>query len=126
MHLKAIIQEHNRLNGLRFSVSEFALVTVAALFIAFGGYRNNLGWAMVGGIGITINSLTVCLIGIRQILAREPSGSILDFRRSSHRERVGHSVPNLGRHTLVICLFTIIPFVLAIIVAVRGMLRSSD
>ena len=42
MDLKAIIQEHNRLNGHRFSVTEFALVAGAALFIAYGGYRNSL------------------------------------------------------------------------------------
>jgi len=51
LHAKAIIREHNRFNGLRFPVAEFALVTGAALFITFGGYRNNLDWTLICGIG---------------------------------------------------------------------------
>ena len=111
--MRDIIQCHNRLNGLVFSIVEFGCI---ALFVgAFAAYYLvHRRWAMASiGWGITLNCLPVVIYGLRQLrqakIRGQTTGSYYSDRQA--REQHRRENPHMLRDTLVLTLGTILPFV---------------
>lgn len=109
-----ILNEHNTLNGFWFVLVEFiivALVTICLGLLAI--VRESLLWS-IASFGVTINALTICATVIRQMRRGEQSGSIIQTYFGQEREAVRREHPNLGFHTLLLSVVTIIPFLLTV------------
>jgi hypothetical protein len=113
--LVELIREHNRLNGLRFSIVEFVLVGAVALFLAISGV-----WHLLIGIGIALNMATVAIVGVWQIRDGERSeGSPWKMFDSRYRQKIAREHPNLSIHTALIVVTSLIPFLLTVLVIVQ-------
>ena len=110
--MRDIIQRHNRLNGLAFSIVEFAFI--ALLIGAFAAYyllHHRFVMAFIGW-GITLNCVPVAVIGLRQWAqdraSGAPAGSFWDRRaREQHRREN----PHMLRDTMILTVGTLLPFV---------------
>lgn len=111
--MRDIIQRHNRLNGLVFSIVEFGFI---ALFVgAFAAYylvhrrwvKASIGW------GIMLNCLPVVIYGLCQLLqakTREQlTGSYYSDRQAGEQHR--RENPHMLRDTLILTVGTLLPFV---------------
>ena len=110
--MRDIIQRHNRLNGVVFSIVEF---TVIALFIgAFASYylfHHRFFMAFIG-CGITLNCLPVIIYGFRQLAQNRASGRhIGSFWDRKSRDQHRRENPHMSRDTLTLTLATLLPFV---------------
>jgi hypothetical protein len=94
------IRTHNRLNGVWFSVIEFALI--ALVVSPFGVYYARAGSVVyaITAVGIVLNCLIVVLLGVRQLRAREPSATLRQRRDSNERARIRRAHPHLFADTL--------------------------
>lgn len=120
-----IIREHNRLNGFRFVVIEFSLVTLAAIFISVGGllHRN---WPMAFiGAGIAANAMAVIAIAVAQIRDHEQGDGLLKFRSAQFRADIRSQHPKLSTHTVVLVVSVLMPFLLAVLLYVQRFQASS-
>jgi hypothetical protein len=123
--MRDIIHRHNLLNGVAFSIVEFALI--AALTGAYGTYyllHHRLAMAATGW-GIALNCLPVVVEGFLQLRERrvsgEKPGSFWDkAARAKHRKEN----PHMLRDTLALTLTTLIPF-LGLIAAINDAMSSS-
>ena len=107
-----IIKAHNRLNGLYFSVIEFALI--ALLVGVFAGYyllHQQWVYAAVSG-GIALNCLPVVALGLGALAARKPGAppqrSIWD---KTARPQLIRDNPHMQQDTLVLTFATLLPYV---------------
>jgi hypothetical protein len=111
----AIIREHNRLNGLGFSIVEFVLIGAVALYVAVGG-----GLGMLIGVGIALNMAMIAVVGMRQVRDGEPAGGgpwrMFDRR---YREEVARAHPDLGRNTTMLVVTSLVPYLLTGLVIVQ-------
>ena len=125
--MRDIIQRHNRINGVKFSVAEFGGI---GLFIGtFGAYYIIHGrFALAAtATGITLNCLPVVVLGLRQLAQDrangKPIGSFWDPRaREQHRREN----PHMLRDTLALTVGTLLPFVtfLAVLLDIPRQPRS--
>jgi len=111
--MRDIIQRHNRLNGLWFSIIEFGFI--AAFVGAFAIYyliHQRWGMALIGW-GIVLNCVAVVVYGLRQWRQAKadgrPAGSYFSDRQA--RERHRQENPHMLRDTLMLTIGTILPFV---------------
>ena len=106
-----IIRRHNRINGIPFSIAEFALITlVMGVFFAVHVVRHNLPFAVIEG-GIALNCLPVVAIGVRMLKEREEAGKPLgSFWNKEARQQLRRENPHMLRDTLVLTAATLIPF----------------
>ncbi|HVM49313.1 MAG TPA: hypothetical protein VMU04_14885 [Candidatus Acidoferrum sp.] len=120
-----IIQRHNRLNGLIFSIVEFGFIAV--LVGAYATYyllHTRLVMAVVAW-GITLNCVPVVVIALRQLAHDRASGtSMVSFRDKKAREQLRRENPHMLRDTLTLCVGTLLPFV-SVIAVLSDVLRSS-
>ena len=120
-----IIQRHNRLNGLVFSIVEFGFIAV--LVGAYATYyilHTRLVMAIIGW-GITLNCVAVVVIGLRQLAHDRASGtSIGSFWDKKARERLRRENPHMLRDTLTLCVGTLLPFV-SVLAVLSDVVRSS-
>jgi hypothetical protein len=111
--MRAILHEHNTLNGFWFVLIEFVLVALVALFVGMAGLsKGSVAWA-VGCFGIVVNAAAICATVIGQMRRGERSNSIAVTYFGKGRELTQHEHPDLDRHTLQIVVATLIPFLLA-------------
>ena len=115
------IKTHNLLNGIVFSIVEFAII--AAVIIPFAIYyifHVQVFYALVS-VGIIINCLSVAILGIRQWNNKEQEigwqrlyskQGLLD---KQVRERIDRENPHLLRDTIIITVTTLIPYVLLLL-----------
>jgi hypothetical protein len=110
--MRDIIQRHNRLNGVIFSIVEFALI---ALFIgAFASYYLLHQRAVMAFIawGITLNCVPVVFYGLRQLARDQASGQrVGSFWDKTAREQHRLENPHMLRDTLALAVGTVLPFV---------------
>lgn len=110
--MRDIIQRHNRLNGLAFSIIEFGLI---ALFIgAFATHyllHHRAVMAMIAS-GITLNCVPVVVLGLRQLGRDRATGKpIGSFWDSKARERHRRENPHMLFDAMVLTVATLLPFV---------------
>ena len=113
----SIIKRHNRLNGIIFSVVEFAAI---ALFVgalaAYFARHHQLAYA-IAAIGITLNCLPVVIVGIQMLLDRDdPRNRLPSFWNKAAREQHLADNPHMLRDTLLLTGATLIPLLLLIVV----------
>ena len=111
--MREIIQRHNRLNGLLFSIAEFTFIV---LFIgAFATYyfvHHRPAMALVAW-GITLNSATVVYYGLRQVSHDRAQGkSIGSYWDRASREQHRRENPHMLRDTLSFTITALLPFVM--------------
>ena len=111
--MRDIIQRHNRLNGLLFSIVEFGCI--AAIVGSFAVYylvHRRWGMAFIGW-GITLNCLPVVVLGLRQWQQAKASGQTSGSYYSNRemRKRLERENPHMLRDTLILTLGTVLPFV---------------
>jgi hypothetical protein len=111
--MRALLHEHNTLNGLWFVLIEFVLVALVALFVGLAGLsKGSFAWG-VGCFGIAANAATICATVIGQMRRGERSNNIAVTYFGKGREVTRREHPDLDRHTLQIVIATLIPFLLA-------------
>jgi hypothetical protein len=110
--LLAVVREHNRLNGFGLVMVEFFLVTLAALLIAIAGIVHGRILLAIIGVGIGVNAITVITITAAQIRDHEQSEGLLKLRSSEFRASLAQKNPNLSRHTMLVFVSTLVPFLL--------------
>lgn len=107
-----IVRKHNSLNGLRFVVIEFFLVTAAALFISFERHNS---WARRGGQQRRrhCGKCDGChAIAVAQIRGHDKDEGFLKIRSSQFRANVGQEHPRPGAHTIMVLVSVLIPLLL--------------
>src|SRR5262245_21571493 len=115
--MRGIIQRHNRLNGLVFSVVEFAFIALlCGWFATYYLVHHRPAMSLVAW-GITLNSVVVGFYGVWQLAYDrthgKPIGSFLD--RAS-REQHRRDNPYMLRDTLTLTVAAVLPFALTLAV----------
>src|SRR5262245_14080924 len=115
--MREIVQRHNRLNGLLFSIAEFAFIALlVGAFATYYLFHRSPAMAFVAW-GITLNCATVVFYGVRQIahdrVHGKPIGSY--FHRAS-REQHRRENPHMLRDTLTFTITAVLPFILLLAV----------
>jgi hypothetical protein len=107
------IRDHNRLNGLRFSIGELGLFAlVVAPFAVY--YLLAARWLLAAiAIGIVANCLTVVILGIQALRRHEASIGYRGLRDPRQREAIARSYPHLQRDTILLTVTALLPYVLA-------------
>src|SRR5689334_25428161 len=110
--MRNIIQHHNRLNGLAFSIIEFGLIGLFAS--TFGTYyllHHRLAMALISW-GIALNSIPVVVYGLRQLF-RDRAAGIRggSFWDKNARVQLKKENPRMLRDTLILTTVTLLPFV---------------
>lgn len=108
----AIIKRHNRLNGIPFSIAEFALIALfVGVYATYYLIHHDIILAIIGW-GITVNCLPVVVIGIRMAMDRtEAKNRIAPFWHKEARRQHMRENPNMLRDTLALTTATLLPFV---------------
>src|SRR5262245_19791089 len=98
--MRAIIQRHNRLNGLTFSVIEFASVSLlVGTFATYYVLHHRAIMAIIFG-GVALNCLPVVFYGLRELRYQRESGNrIGSFWDKHERERHKRENPHMLRDT---------------------------
>ncbi len=113
--MRALLYEHNILNGFWFVLIEFLLVALVALFV--GGaeaVRGNVLWSGAW-LGIAVNAAAICATVIGQMRRGERSSSLAETYSGKGREMVAREHPGLLWHTLQITAACLVPFLLAVL-----------
>jgi hypothetical protein len=109
------IEAHNRLNGYRFVIGEFALI--GAVVGAFGIYYALHGAVVLGivALGIVANSAVVIVLCARSLRRGEKSLGIWRiYTEPALRRTVMQEHPNLSTDTLLITAAILVPFAVVI------------
>ena len=115
--MRDIIQRHNRLNGLWFSLLEFGLIAVCiGAFATYYLVHYRVLFAIISW-GITLNCVPVVVYALRalreQRMTRHRMGTIWDKQARAQLRREN---PHMLQDTLVLTVATLIPF--AVVTAV--------
>jgi len=115
MPMIAIVERHNRLNGVRFSVTEYVLIgALAGGYAVYFASHHKVPLATVGG-GIAANCFAVALIGLRTMLGRGSAWkSTPPFWKKEARLQHRRDNPHMLRETLILTVVTVVPFVAAV------------
>jgi len=110
--MRDIIQRHNRLNGVVFSIVEFAFIALfVGVFASYYLFHQRAVIAFIGW-GITLNCLPVVFYGLRQLAHDRASGQpIGSFWDKAAREQHRRENPHMLRDTLALTVGTLLPFV---------------
>jgi hypothetical protein len=106
-----LIRRHNRLNGILFSIVEFAFIAlVMAVFITLHVVHRNFTFAVIE-FGIALNCLPVVVIGVRMLKERDEAGKVLgSFWNKEARQQLLKENPHMLWDTLSLTSATLIPF----------------
>src|SRR5262245_11687255 len=118
-----IIQRHNRLNGILFSIAEFAFICLLVGAFAIYYLLHNKPIHAAVAWGITLNCLPVILIGTRMLF--DPSEASPSFWNKDARQNHLRDNPTMLRDTLILTTATLIPFVALASVLVDVVIRRS-
>ena len=111
--MTGIIHEHNALNGYRFSLLEYGLVSVGlgllvAYYLAAGRLLDAVAW-----FGIVVNCAVIALFALTAIRRGAFDPGSRPLRRKDFRDRAAREHPGLGRRTGVLVVASVLPYVLA-------------
>lgn len=107
-----IIQRHNRLNGVTFSIVEFGLIAMfSGTFATYYLLHHKAVMAIISW-GITLNCVPVVVYGIRQLAHDRANGiRIGSFWDKKTRDRHKRENPHMLRDTMLLTVGTLLPFV---------------
>jgi hypothetical protein len=109
--MRDIIQRHNRLNGVTFSIVEFGFIgLLIGSFAIYYLLHHRIVMGMVA-CGITLNCVPVVVHGVRQLAHGEVGGGrIGSFWDPKAREHHRRENPRMLRDTMVLTVATLVPF----------------
>ncbi len=110
--LLAKIETHNEVNGVAFSVAEFALIALVIAPFALSYLAHARVVYAVVAVGIVANALTAVAIGARALANGQRGGSIARWFDRDERAALASRYPSLTRDTLIVAATTLVPFVL--------------
>jgi hypothetical protein len=111
-----IIERHNRLNGVVFSIAEFSLIAlVAGAFASYYLVHREAVLAFITS-GITVNCLPVVVIGVRMLTVATQQNRIAPFWNKQARGQHLRDNPHMLRDTLALTAAILLPFLATIIV----------
>ena len=113
--MRALLYEHNTLNGFWFVLIEFLLVALVALFVGAAEIVKGNVFLSIEGFGIAANAAAICATVIGQMRRGERSSSLAETYSAAGRERVRRDHPRLLLHTLQITAATLVPFLIALL-----------
>jgi hypothetical protein len=106
----ARIQTHNVLNGLVFSVAEFAVtILILAPFAAYYVRHAQVLYAL-GALGIILNCSMFVVCGVRQYVDKVPDLGLRRMLDARVRGEVHRANPHLGADTAWLVVTSIVPF----------------
>ena len=109
--MRAIIRRHNRVNGLWFSLLEFALIALCiGTFASYYVVHQRVLLALVG-IGITLNCIPVMVDAAAALRAQRSPGAAGTIWNKAARPQIQRENPHMLRDTLILSMATLIPFV---------------
>ncbi len=109
----AIVREHNRLNGYRFSLVEYGAIALGmsvlvAYYMASARWFDAAGW-----LGIVANFAVIAGHALAAIRSGAVDDGTLPLRRRTFREEVARHSPGIGRRTSLLIATQCVPFLLA-------------
>jgi hypothetical protein len=115
--MRDIVQRHNRLNGLIFSITEFALIAVfIGAFATYYLFHHRFAMAFIAW-GITLNAASVVICGLRQFAQDRACGkSVGSYWDRASREQHRRENPHMLRDTLIFTVTALLPFVMLLAV----------
>jgi hypothetical protein len=118
------IKSHNILNGILFSISEFAFTALvispfAVYYIAHGTYL----YALIA-VGIIFNCPTIVVYGLVQLRRRAIDAGISRVNEKSFRERALRENPHLFGDTLLLAATILLPLVLFIVTLIESIFND--
>ena len=110
MGLTRIVESHNYLNGVKFSVIEFALISL--VLSPFAVYYLWHGQFVYGSIatGIAVNCLTVVVLGARAWRAGQMGLALGSWTDPKIAARAKQEHPIMLRQTLLLTASCLVPF----------------
>jgi hypothetical protein len=111
--MRSIIHRHNRLNGLAFSIIEFAFIALLiGTFATYYLFHRRAVLAVIAW-GITLNCLPVVVIGLRQLGQDRATGKpIGSFWEKKARDQHKLENPHMLRDTMILTIAALLPFVM--------------
>lgn len=119
------IVEHNRLNGVVFSIVEFLLVAAAAGLIAVGQARQHQYVGLALAAGTALNALVVVAFGVAAWSRGERGSSIRKAFTATGRAEIARAHPRLTVDTLALVVAVLLPYVTASAVLLESARRRS-
>ena len=116
--MRALLYEHNTLNGFWFVLIEFLLIALIALLIAVAELVKGSALWSIAYFGVAVNAAAICATVIGQMRRGERSNSIAETYFGAGREKTRREHPDLDRHTLTLVIATLVPFLLAVLTVV--------
>lgn len=113
------IVEHNKLNGVVFSMVEFLLVAAAATFIAVGFGLNDRWLGVLLAAGTALNCLVVVVFAMAALRRGERGNSLRDLTHANYREALRREHPTMTKDTLTLTGSILLPYLLLVAVAVE-------
>jgi hypothetical protein len=124
--MRKVLYEHNTLNGFRFVLVEFAMIALAAIFLAVATFlKGSILWP-VGWCGVAVNAGAVCATVVHQMRRGERSQSLAELFSREGRERIRRAHPQLGWHTILIVGAMLVPFLLAVLTIIERPSRTGQ
>jgi hypothetical protein len=108
------IIEHNQINGVAFSISEFTLVAAAAALLAAGYAREDRAPGVVLALGTGLNSIIVVAFGVVAWSRGERGTPLARVFSRSGRAELTRQHPHLMADTLIVAIAALVPFVLLV------------
>ena len=106
------INEHQKLNGVVFTVVEFLLVAAAACLIALGFWQQGNVLVAILAIGTLVNASLVVGFGIAAWRRGERGERLTRVFSRSGRAEIAAGHPHLGRDTILLTVAALVPFLL--------------
>lgn len=113
--MRAILYEHNTLNGFRFVLAEFVFMALVALSLGAATWHHGDRLWAVGWLGMAVNAAAVCGTVIEQMRRGERSNTWAETYGHQGRAKLRREHPQLGAHTLQIVVAVLAPFLLALL-----------
>jgi hypothetical protein len=111
-----LIVEHNRLNGIMFSTVEFLVVSLVAMFVAFGFAVHHAWVGVVLAAGIAVNCLVVVGFGVAAWRRGERGQALTSVFSRQGRREISREHPTMGRDTAILATAAVVPYALFIAV----------
>jgi hypothetical protein len=108
------IIEHNQLNGVAFSISEFILGAAVAALLAAAYARENRAPGVVLALGTGLNCIIVVAFGVVAWSRSERGTPLARVFSRSGRAELTRQHPSLMTDTLIVAIAAVVPFALLV------------
>ncbi len=118
--MRALLYEHNTLNGFWFVLIEFLFVALVALLVGAAEMVKGNVLLSIEGFGIAANAAAICVTVIEQMRRGERSRSLAETYFGKGKETARREHPRLLLHTLQITAAALVPFLIALLTLIES------